>query len=404
MNNIIKSKTSLEIIEYNEKIVQKIADDWVNISAEVKKGESVFILYDVGGRQLAKEVGKLCAQKGCRVMYRVRELEMDSVLVENLSDKEIARYYASLNNDIMNADTVFLIRAAKNPMVMKDVDEKKLKLLNEAQKPIYLDYRITYTNWQLIYWPTQAEAKIEGMDLEEYAKLYFNSCNQDWKAIEKAQDILIDILNKGSELILIANPNDKDGRKRTYLSMSIEGMEFVNSTIKNNYPGSEVFSSPVKDSVNGQMFAEGKRMLGHEFKIVEDVYFKIKNGKIIEASAKSGEKALIAMLDRDKGARYFGEVAIGTNPGLRQRLFNPLLNEKVGGSFHITPGQAYKDEITGDKKIHIYNGNDSSIHWDITIQMLPNFGGGEIIVDGKTIQKDGKFLIDGLEPLNKGLG
>ncbi len=145
-------------------------------------------------------------------------------------------------------------------------------------------------------------------------------------------------------------------------------------------------------------------MLGHTFKLVEDFYFKVENGKIVEATAKKGENDLIDYLNTDEGARYFGEIAFGTNPGLRQRVFNPLLNEKIGGSFHITPGNAYNDRLDEEgNPVKIDNGNKSKIHWDITIPMLPQYGGGEVIVDGKTIQKNGKWLVKGAEILNKGI-
>ncbi|MEI2420522.1 hypothetical protein V6O07_09620, partial [Arthrospira platensis SPKY2] len=112
------------------------------------------------------------------------------------------------------------------------------------QSHVLMNYRVNHTNWQLIYWPTQYEADVEGMTIEQYAELFFKACNQPWEAIEEAQGKLINILNRGKKLTLIANPNDPDETKRTRLEMSIDGMQFLNSTIINNYPGSEVFSSP----------------------------------------------------------------------------------------------------------------------------------------------------------------
>jgi len=137
---------------------------------------------------------------------------------------------------------------------------------------------------------------------------------------------------------------------------------------------------------------------------VADFWLKFKKGKIVDAGAGKGENDLFDLLNTDEGVRYVGEVALGTNPGLRRRVFNPLLNEKVGGSFHIALGNAYEDheDETGTLK-HVDNGNRSQIHWDIIISMLPQYGGGEVIVDGNVIQKDGKFLVPGTEVLNEGL-
>ena len=381
--------------------IQKIAKDMVEISAKVKPSDSVLIYYDIDGRDLAKEIALLCSKQGCRVWYRVREMEMEAILATNQTDRNIARHLGFTDNEIFQADTVFMIRAPKDPSIMQTVPDEKMRILSRAQKPVLMDYRVNHTNWQLIYWPTQYEADKEKMTLKDYEELFFNACNQPWEKIEKAQEFLTEILDNGKSLTLIANPNDADSSKRTKLEMSIEGMQFMNSTIVANYPGSEVFSSPIKNSVKGHLYANGEYL--EEGKIMENLRFEIKDGKIIKAEAEKGQNFLDNILNRDEGARYFGEVAIGTNPGLRQRLFNPLLNEKVGGSFHITPGKAYETDEYKGKKVNLDNGNRSEIHWDMTIMMLPKYGGGEIIVDGKTIQKDGKFTLPQLDILNQGL-
>lgn len=397
-------QSTKELQPLNPPKVKSIAKAWVNQSAKIKKGESVMIYYDVGGRQLAKEVAELCTKKGCRVWYRVREMELDQVLLKNSSPKNIERYHQFLNNEIMSADSVFIIRCTQDVHVLDEVPQKNMGHFSTASSPILMDYRVNFTNWQLIYWPTEQEAKTDGMTYEEYTELFFNACNQDWAEIKKAQNILIKYLNGAKQLTLIADPNSPDKNKRTHITMSIEGMEFKNSTIDNNFPGSEVFSSPVKESVNGQIYCAGHYDYSREGVSVEDMLLIVKNGKIIRIDAKKGAEKARALFDRDEGASYFGEVAFGTNPGLRRRLLNPLLEEKVGGSFHITPGRAYDNEVESDGSvIHIDNGNKSSIHWDMTIMMLPEYGGGEVIIDGKTIQKDGKWLIKGLEVLNRGI-
>ena len=122
-----------------------------------------------------------------------------------------------------------------------------------------------------------------------------------------------------------------------------------------------------------------------------------------EATASAGEADLNAILNTDEGARYFGEVALGTNPGLRRRLLNPLLNEKVGGSFHITPGRAYSRTEYHGRPVMLDNGNRSDVHWDIAIPMLASFGGGRVLLDGALVQEDGRFLAPELSVLNAGL-
>lgn len=396
---IVKEQTS-EIAEFDPRFVQKVARDMTHEAAKIRRGEKVMIHYDPAGRQLAIEIARLCLKKGCRVWYKVRDTDMDTTLLSELSQKDIARYSEFEAHEIFGCDAYFAIRAPRDPSTLGAVPSPNMALYGRTSE--YLrDFRVNYTNWQLIYWPTEAEAKIEDLSLEEYAKLFFAAANRPWRKIREAQYKLVSILDKGKGLILTADPNNKDPKKRTFLSMSIQGMQFVNSTIDRNYPGSEVFSSPVRDTVNGQMFAAGKISMAHEGKILEDMYLKIENGKVVDAQARRGEKELANILGRDEGARYFGEVALGTNRGLPRRMFNPLLNEKVGGSFHMALGKAYEFEEYEGQKVKVDNGNRSSIHWDITILMLPSYGGGAVIVDGKTIQKDGEFTLLSLRELNK---
>lgn len=400
MRKIIVKEQSAEIAQFDPRFVQKIARDMTNQAAKIRRGEKVMIHYDPAGRQLAIEIAKLCLKKGCRVWYKVKDTDMDAALLLGLSQKDVARYSEFEAHEIFGCDAYFAIRAPRDPASLGTVPSLNMALYGRTSQ--YLrDFRVNYTNWQLIYWPTEAEAKIEGMNLEEYAQMFFKAANRPWRKIRDVQYKLVLILDRGKELVLTADPNNKDPKKRTYLTMGIEEMQFVNSTIDKNYPGSEVFSAPIKDSVNGQMFASGKVSMSHEGKVFEDMYLKIENGKVVDAQAKKGEKELIDILERDEGARYFGEVALGTNRGLTRRMFNPLLNEKVGGSFHMALGKAYEFEEYEGQKVKVDNGNRSSIHWDITILMLPEYGGGEVIVDGKTIQKDGDFTLHSLRELNK---
>lgn len=382
---------------FSKRMVSKIARDMVVNAAHIKKGETVMIHYDAAGSQLAVEIARICGEKSCRIHYKQRDLDLDAQILSQASDKDISRFDQFDSEQIKSCDAYFAIRAPRDPQALSTVPEAKMNIYSHAIRPSS-DYRVNHTNWQLIYWPTSAEADQENMPLEDYVQLFYRACDLPWERIRQVQYKLVKILDKGKSLTLIADPNNKDPKQRTHLEMSIEGMEFVNSTIDRNYPGSEVFSSPVRDSVNGHLFASGKYI--EEGRFMEDIYMKVENGKIVEAIARKGQKELDGILSRDEGARFFGEVALGTNRALEQRMFNPLLNEKVGGSFHITPGKAYEFEEYEGQQVKVDNGNRSSIHWDITIMMLPQYGGGEVIVDGKTIQKNGKFITPLLKSLN----
>lgn len=399
--NLFQKAKYQEIPQIKESLLKPIAQAMVNISTKVKKGEHVLITYDNDGRQLAHLLAELSIKKGARALTHVRDAEMSQVLATYSLERDIMRSTGFMDLQIQQADVVFIIRATRDIEIMSLIPPEKMAMATRAGRPIGSDYRVNFTRWCLILWPTLQEAEFEGLDYQEYMELFLNSCNQPWQEIEQAQKVLVGLLDKAFILTLKANPNDPDPSRRTELAMNIEPMRFANSTIDCNFPGSEVFSSPVKQSVDGQLFAAGK--YAYDGHIMEDIYFKVQNGKIQNEKARIGGEYLQNILNRDEGARYFGEVALGTNPGLRLRLFNSLLNEKVGGSFHITPGKAYEMEMYDGQVVRVDNGNRSDIHWDITIPMLPNYGGGEVLLDGKVLQKDGKFLDPRLAVLNKGL-
>ncbi len=378
--------------------MQKIAKDMVEVCSQVKKGDNVLIYIDPGARQLALELARLSSAKGARVYYMIRDTEINAEIINGSNKKDIARFYSFDNPKFFEADVTFISRSPKSVFAFEKIKSWKMNKFNIAANPAIMEWRVNHSRWCLIYWPTEEEAKIEGLSYENYVKLFFRACNQPWNKIREAQEKLAKILDQADELTLIADPDNKDPRKRTRVEMSIKGMTFLNSTIDKNYPGSEIYSSPVKDSVNGQIFAGG--MYSYNGKKMQDIFLKIENGKIISASAKKGENSLSEILGTDEGSRFFGEVALGTNPGLDRRLFNTLLNEKVGGSFHMAIGRSYQNEKQNGKIIKLFNGNVSTIHWDVTIMMRKEYGGGSVVVDGKTIQEDGKFLAKEFKVLN----
>jgi len=389
----MKLNTLQTIYKYPTAHVEKIATDMVQLCAKVKAGESVLIYYDFGATQLANKVAELCLNKKCNVNVEVRDFDIEALMAAKKTKKNLGRHFMYLDQKIYNSDVVFIIRAVHDSDAFKSVSGESNKLYNAAMKPVVLDYRVNHTRWVLNWFATPFEAKVEGLSYKDYYNLYYKSCSVDWAKVFKEQKILVKLLSKSNIIEFKAG--------KTNVKMSIKGMTFANSTIDVNYPGSEVFSAPVRESVGGEIYANGKHT--YQGKTFKDIYLKIEKGKIVKADAAVGKKDLISILDTDKGSRYFGEVALGTNPALRRPMLNPLLVEKVGGSFHMAIGDSYTFTNYHGQKVRLNNKNKSNIHWDLTVMMLKKYGGGEVLVDGKVIQKNGKFLVRGLSYLNKGL-
>lgn len=384
--------------EFMAQTVAQIGRSMVHDAARIKPGQRVLLSYDAPGLPLVRHLHDNCIDLGANVQFFKRDLERDVREIPLLDEAGIEEYISREAGLIRESDVVIFVRGPEDPSIIGNLPKDKASIyfraLKDAQKPL-VEGVVDRT---LFMWPTKYEAAIEGMTYEEYFRVVAEACDQPWLEIKAAQAKLIEKLNGGKILEFVANSEDPDETRRTKLTMSIEGMTFANSTAYKNYPGSEVFSAPVRNSVNGQMFAEGE--YEYNGKRMRNIRFKIKAGQIVSASAEEGNEGLQEILDRDEGARYFGEIAIGTNKGLKKRLFNPLLNEKVGGSFHAAAGYAYGLKEYDGEQVKVDNGNRSINHWDITILMHPNTGGGRIILDGEVIQENGTFVDPDLAILN----
>jgi aminopeptidase len=247
----------------------------------------------------------------------------------------------------------------------------------------------------LTYFPTPTDAEIDGIPYDEYLDLYFEMCDQPDAWIEKANEHLIAKLERASTVRF----TNKWG---TDISMSLIDTDrrhftFANSQTKKNIPGSEVFSAPRRDSINGVIVSRGKFLpKSDKSKLIENLTMRFENGKIVSFKAEQGAKNFQEFLDRAPNNSYVGELGIGTNPHLKRHVANGLLVEKVSSSFHLALGEAYQITNYLGKEVHMNNGNDSLDHWDVTTML------GDMYLDDEIVMKDGKFLDAELDVLNRG--
>jgi aminopeptidase len=223
-------------------------------------------------------------------------------------------------------------------------------------------------------------AQLAGQSTEAFEDFYFNVCTLDYGKMDRAMDALVSLMNE-TDRVTIMGPG-------TDLTFSIKDIPAIKCSGQMNIPDGEVFTAPVKDSING-VITYNTPSPYHGFTF-ENVSLTFRDGKIIDATANDTDR-INEVFNTDEGARYVGEFAIGVNPYIQHPMKDILFDEKIDGSFHFTPGQAYDDA---------YNGNDSSIHWDLVNIQRPDYGGGEIWFDDVLIRKDGRFVVDSLLPLN----
>ena len=271
------------------------------------------------------------------------------------------------------------VRGSQNISEMADVPQARTALLSSKLRPA-LDYRINKTRWVVLRWPTPSMAQQAQMSTEAFEEFFFRVCTLDYAAMIPGMKTLKSLMDR-TDKVAIKGPG-------TDLRFSIKGIGSVICGGEHNIPDGEVFSCPVKDSVEGHVtFNAPTLSRGIAF---DQVRLEFSKGRIVKASANH-TKSLNEILDTDAGARFIGEFSLGFNPHILHPMRDILFDEKIAGSFHFTPGQAY--EVAG-------NGNKSAIHWDMVCIQRKDYGGGEVWFDGKLIRKDGIFVPPALQALN----
>ena len=276
-------------------------------------------------------------------------------------------------------DAYIAIRGNENTAELSDVPSEKLNLYNRLTTPT-LDYRVNKTKWVILRYPNPSMAQLANMSQEAFEDFFFNVCTLDYKKMSRAMDSLVNVMNRTDKVRLVGPDTD--------LTFSIKDIPAIKCDGLRNIPDGEVYTAPVRESMNGVIsYNTPSEEQGFTY---ENIRFEIKDGKIIKATANNDER-INALLDTDEGARYFGEFAIGVNPFVLDPMKDTLFDEKICGSFHLTPGMCYEDAP---------NGNKSAVHWDLVMIQRPEYGGGEIWFDDVLIRKDGLFVIDELKCLN----
>jgi aminopeptidase len=271
------------------------------------------------------------------------------------------------------------LRGAHNANEGADVPADRLNLFNKTMRPV-LDRRLNHTRWVVLRWPTPSMAQAAGMSTEAFEDFYFQVCTLDYRKMARAMTPLARRMKRADRVHLKGPGTD--------LRFSIKGIGALPCNGLRNLPDGEVFTCPTLKSANGVIqFNTPTIYSGSRF---DNVRLELKDGRIVNATG-SNARRLNDILDTDPGARYIGEFSLGFNPYIREPMCDTLFDEKIAGSLHFTPGNAYAD---------CGNGNKSAIHWDMVLIQRPEYGGGEVWFDGELIRRDGRFVPPDLQPLN----
>jgi aminopeptidase len=358
--------------------IAEMARVLVDYSTTIKKGDRVLIsAAGFEAAPLVKELYALCLKRGAEyVEYSFNHPEIDRQFY-NLASKKQLEVFPQHKLDFYKTLTAYIgISAGENSMVNANSNQKSMVAWQKLTRPL-VDQRVKHTKWVVTRFPTHGAAQEARMSLDEYEAYLFGACNIDWAAESKKMEVLKRLMDK-TDKVLLKGPD-------TELSFSIKGLDAIKCDGRFNIPDGEVFTAPVKESVQGHITYNCPTIYqGKEF---NNIRLEFKNGKIVKATAGAMTEALNKILDTDEGSRYVGEFAVGVNPNIRTPMRNILFDEKIFGSIHFTPGQAY-DEAD--------NGNRSAVHWDM-VRLMQD---GEIWFDNRLIQKNGRFVLKELLGLN----
>lgn len=358
------------------KLAELISQHSLNLSSQ----DHVLIHAFDMPEKVITELVEIFQKHGAHVHVRLENTFVQRQLMMECTPEQLQLEAANQLNEMKGMTSYVALRAKHNIYEFSDIPSDKMQAWQIAHREV-LTHRVDNTKWVVLRWPNSSMAQQAGVSTNTFKDFYFNVCTVDYKLMAEACKPLEDLMDRTDQVHIIAPHTD--------LKFSIKGIKSQPCTGERNIPDGECYSCPIIDSMNGVIqYNTSSVYLGNHF---EDIRFVVKEGKIVEATAKNGSDKLNDVLDTDSGARYFGEWSLGFNPHILYPMNDTLFDEKIAGSFHLTPGKAYKDAD---------NGNRSSVHWDIVHIQRPEYGGGEIWFDGQLIRKDGIFVHPDLLGLN----
>jgi aminopeptidase len=277
--------------------------------------------------------------------------------------------------DVQEADGVIGITAPANTRALSNVDPALIARAGRARSQVH-ETRLK-TRWCGTLWPTPALAQEAAMGDPEYAAFVERALFLDradpiaaWRELSERQQRLVDRLSAAREVTIEADGTD--------LTLRVDGRTWINSDGKRNMPSGEVFTGPIENSANGTIrFTIPSSPRGVD---VSGVELEFRDGEVVGARAEHGESYLREALRTDDGARFLGELGIGTNEGIDRPTGLILLDEKIAGTVHLALGRSYPE--TGGRNV-------SALHWDLICDLRD---GGRVTVDGEVLNEQGKLV------------
>jgi len=359
----------------------QLAQNLIRYSAAVQPGENILIEMFDDAIPLAQALVVEAYRAGGVPFLSIKNNRLQRKLLSGASREQL-QSIAAWESERMRCMQAYIgIRASDNISELSDVSAEKLKLYQQEWfQPVHSEIRVKKTKWCVLRWPNSSMAQLAGVSSEAFEDFYYEVCNLDYKKMDQAMTPLVELMEKTDQVRIVGPGTD--------LRFSIKNIPVIKCSGLRNIPDGEVYTAPVRDSVNGTLTYNAPAVF--QGVTYENISLSFENGCIISATANLPDR-INNVLNTDAGARYIGEFALGVNPYIIKPMKDTLFDEKIQGSFHFTPGNAYEEAD---------NGNRSAIHWDLVCIQTPGYGGGEIWFDGVLIRKDGQFMLPELAGLN----
>ena len=370
----------------NDPRMTRLAEILVDHSCSLRAGENLLIeAFDLADPALVCRLVELAAARGARPLVSRK----DNAILRSLyqtATVENMQLAGKLERERMLAMDAYIgIRGAANSNEFADVPLEQMDLYQKHWwQPVHGEVRVPKTKWVVLRYPTPSMAQAARMSTAAFEDFYFDVCTADYAQMARNQQPLKERMLVADRVRIVA-PD-------TELEFSIRDIPVIACAGGRNIPDGEVFTAPVRDSVNGTISFNTPSL--YQGTVFEGIRFEFQDGKIVGVDCRKEADKLNAILDSDEGARYVGEWSLGCNNRIRHAMLDTLFDEKIGGSFHLTPGNAYEQAD---------NGNRSRVHWDLVLIQTPEYGGGEIYFDNELFRKDGRFIPEDLQGLNEGL-
>jgi|LGOV01.1.fsa_nt_gb aminopeptidase len=366
--------------------IVQLADNIMNYSINIKENEKCLILGAEDSKPLMLAIGEECKKKKAFPIYIVSDDELDLMSLKALNESvdyenSIKLMFQHIHKYFDEVDAFVVIRSKNKDNPYEGVLTQVLQQYQREFGQIFARFT-SELKWVVFDWPTQLQADKAKMSYKDFYDFVMRVSSMDYSKMNEAAQPLQTLLDNADRVHIKSDETD--------LRFSIKGINTIIGTAENSYIDGEVYTAPIRDSINGYItYSISSNYMGQTF---DKIRFLFKAGKIIEATCLDGSVEMLnQILDTDEGARYIGEFALGINAEVKEPMNDIHYDEKMATSFHLTPGNCYDDAP---------NGNKSSIHWDLVCDQSPKYGGGEIWFDDVLIKKEGKFVLSELLPLN----